>query len=50
MNDGAGELPRVNDEPKEELADELKQELRIICGAWHLLVLSLVSRVAGPPG
>ena len=50
MNDGAGELPRVNDEPKEELADELKQELRIICGAWHLLVLSLVSKVAGPPG
>ena len=51
---GAGELQRVNDELaellKEELADELKQELRIICGAWHLLVLSLVSRVAGPPG
>ena len=44
--DGAGELQRVND----ELADELKQEMRIICGAWHLLVLSLVSRVAGPPG
>ena len=52
--DGAGELQRVNDELaellKEELADELKQEMRIICGAWHLLVLSLVSRVAGPPG
>ena len=51
---GAGELQRVNDELaellKEELADELKQEMRIICGAWHLLVLSLVSRVAGPPG
>ena len=51
---GAGELQRVNDELaellKEELADELKQEVRIICGAWHLLVLSLVSRVAGPPG
>ena len=43
---GAGELQRVND----ELADELKQEMRIICGAWHLLVVSLVSRVAGPPG
>ena len=52
--DGAGELQRVNDELaellKEGLADELKQEMRIICGAWHLLVLSLVSRVAGPPG
>ena len=52
--DGAGELQRVNDELaellKEELADELKQEMRIICGAGHLLVLSLVSRVAGPPG
>ena len=52
--DGAGELQRVNDELaellKEELADELKQEMRIICGAWHLLVLSLVSRLAGPPG
>ena len=52
--DGAGELQRVNDELaellKEELADELKQELRIICGAWHLLVLSLVSRLAGSPG
>ena len=51
---GAGELQRVNDELaellKEELADELKQEMRIICGAGHLLVLSLVSRVAGPPG
>ena len=51
---GAGELQRVNDELaellKEELADELKQEMRIICGAWHLLVLSLVSRLAGPPG
>ena len=35
---------------KEELAGELKQEMRIICGAWHLLVLSLVSRLAGPPG
>ena len=44
--DGAGELQRVND----ELADELKQEMRIICGAWHLLVLSLVSRLAGSPG
>ena len=43
---GAGELQRVND----ELADELKQEMRIICGAWHLFVLSLVSRLAGPPG
>ena len=52
--DGAGELQRVNDELaellKEELADELKQEMRIICGAGHLLVLSLVSRLAGPPG
>ena len=51
---GAGELQRVNDELaellKEELADELKQEMRIICGTWHLLVLSLVSRLAGPPG
>ena len=51
---GAGELQRVNDELaellKEELADELKQEMRIICGAWHLLVLSLASRLAGPPG
>ena len=51
---GAGELQRVNDELaellKEELADELQQELRIICGAGHLLVLSLVSRLAGPPG
>ena len=51
---GAGELQRVNDELaellKEELADELKQEMRIICGAWHLFVLSLVSRLAGPPG
>ena len=48
---GAGELQRVNDELaellKEELAGELKQEMRIICGAWHLLVLSLVSRLAG---
>ena len=51
---GAGELQRVNDELaellKEELADELKQEMRIICGAGHLLVLSLVSRLAGSPG
>ena len=44
MNDELAELL------KEELADELKQELRIICGAWHLLVLSLVSRLAGSPG
>ena len=44
MNDELAELL------KEELADELKQEMRIICGAWHLFVLSLVSRLAGPPG
>ena len=54
VNDGDGELQRVNGELaellKEEPADELKQEMRIICGAGHLLVLSLVSRVAGPPG
>ena len=50
VNDGDGELQRVNDELAEEPADELKQEMRIICGAGHLLVLSLVSRVAGPPG
>ena len=54
VNDGDGELQRVNGELaellKEEPADELKQEMRIICGAGHLLVLLLVSRVAGPPG
>ena len=54
VNDGDGELQRVNGELaellKEEPADELKQEMRIICGAWHLLVLSLVSRLAGSPG